>query len=103
MQSKFLYGSLISRIANMPTAIKKYEDLYNTESSQLNWKDIFLLPLQVTLSTKLREFQYKILNRILYTNTEDALQVQKSRVPLMLPMQSGHRDSRTLLFLLPTS
>ena len=68
LQSKFLYGSLISRIANMPTAIKKYEDLYNTESSQLNWKDIFLLPLKVTLSTKLRKFQYKTLNRILYTN-----------------------------------
>ena len=27
LQSKFLYGSLISRIANMPTAINKYEDL----------------------------------------------------------------------------
>ena len=36
LQSKFLYGSLISRIANMPTAIKKYKDLYNTESFQLN-------------------------------------------------------------------
>ena len=34
----------------------------------LDWEKIYLLPFKTTLDTKLRECQYKILNRILYTN-----------------------------------
>ena len=34
----------------------------------VGWEKIYLLPFKATLDTKLREFQYKILNRILYTN-----------------------------------
>ena len=39
-----------------------------TLSSSVDWQKIYLLPFKTTLDTKLREFQYKILNRILYTN-----------------------------------
>ena len=35
----------------------------------LNWKEIYSLPFKVALDTKSREFQYKILNRYLVTNT----------------------------------
>ena len=31
-------------------------------------KDIYLLPRSVTLDSKMREFQYKVLSRILYAN-----------------------------------
>ena len=35
---------------------------------QCDWKDIYLLPRKVTIDTKLRIFQYKLLNNILYLN-----------------------------------
>ena len=51
-----------------PTAMKKYNETYNTENFQLDWEKIYSLSFQTTLDTKLREFQYKVLNRICYTN-----------------------------------
>ena len=35
----------------------------------MNWKKIYSLPYRVALDTKTREFQYKLLNRCLVTNT----------------------------------
>ena len=48
--------------------MKKYEEAFNTETFHLDWEKVYLLLFKTTLHTKLREFQYKILNRILYTN-----------------------------------
>ena len=33
-----------------------------------DWKKVYLLPFQSTLESKDREFQYKVLNRIVFTN-----------------------------------
>ena len=68
LHSKEIYDSLIFKISNTPTAQKKYNEIFNTNTFQLDWEKICLLPYETTLDTKLREFQYKILNRILYTN-----------------------------------
>ena len=38
------------------------------QTFRLDWEKIYLLPFKTTLYTKLREFQYKLLNRIIYTN-----------------------------------
>ena len=35
---------------------------------QVSWKEIYSLPFVVTIETKIREFQYKILNNIVFTN-----------------------------------
>ena len=58
----------LNQISCKPTAKKKYDKAFNTDTSHLDWEKIYLLPFKTTLHTKLREFQYKILNRILYTN-----------------------------------
>ena len=42
--------------------------MFNTETFQLDLERVFSLPFKITLDTKLREFQYKILHRICYTN-----------------------------------
>ena len=68
LKSKSLYDSFVSKISSIPTAQKKYNEAFSTHASQLDWEKIYLLPFKTTLDTKLREFQYKILNRILYTN-----------------------------------
>ena len=66
--SKSLYQIFLSKISCKPTAMNKYDEAFNTETFHLDWEKIYLLPYKTTLHTKLREFQYKILNRILYTN-----------------------------------
>ena len=68
LQSRSLYERLISIISSKPTAIKKYNEAFNMETFHLDWERIYSLPFKVTLDTKLREFQYKILHRICYTN-----------------------------------
>ena len=49
-------------------AMKKYNEMFNTETFQLDSERVYPLPFQITLDTKLREIQYKILYRICYTN-----------------------------------
>ena len=45
---------------------KKYQT--NTQKRSLIGKTVFSLPFRTTLDSKLREFQYKILNNIVFTN-----------------------------------
>ena len=44
------------------TILNKYPDLAT------DWKKLYSLAFETTLDTKLREFQYKILNLIIFTN-----------------------------------
>ena len=67
-KSKSLCDSFVSKISSIPTAQKEYNEVFSTHTFQLEWEKIYLLPFKTTLDSKLREFQYKILNRILYTN-----------------------------------
>ena len=64
--SKEVYWDLIRKTEKPPVSKSKYEQLFPTHD--LPWKDIYLLPRSVTLDSKLREFQYKVLSRILYAN-----------------------------------
>ena len=67
MTSKSIYSTLVKRIQIPPTAQPKFNSLYNI-SGTTDWKNIYQLPGRVTLDTRMRAFQYKILNRILYTD-----------------------------------
>ena len=67
MTSKLIYSTLVKRIQIPPTAQSKFNSLYNI-SGMTDWKNIYQLPGQVTVDTRTRVFQYKIINRILYTN-----------------------------------
>ena len=67
MNSKSIYSAMIKLIQIPPTAQLKFNSLYNIPDI-LDWKNIYQLPGRVTLDTRTRAFQYKILNRILYTN-----------------------------------
>ena len=48
--------------------MKKYNEMFNTETFQLDWERVYSLPFKITVDTKWREFQYKILHRICYRN-----------------------------------
>ncbi len=66
--NKILYNKQIKslRMATLKHTEKWENELENRE---LDWKIIFSLPAQCTISTKLREFQYKYLMRIIPNNS----------------------------------
>lgn len=65
--SKNVYHEVRSKYETPPTAQKKYSEQYS--SACLEWREIYSLPSKVLMDTKSREFQYKILNRYLTTNS----------------------------------
>ena len=60
------YWDIISKYEIEPTAKRRYEELY--PMLELPWQEIYIRPRKTTLESKAREFQYKLLNRIIYTN-----------------------------------
>ena len=66
--SKHIYRSFLAKKQTTPTA-KDREKLYaKFHRLTIDWKRVYLLSFRTTLETKLREFQFKILNRIVFTN-----------------------------------
>ena len=63
---KELYSLSIFLKTEIPTSRKYFIRLF--PNLQCDWKDIYLLPRKVTIDTKLRIFQYKLLSNILYLN-----------------------------------
>ena len=66
LTSKELYSILIDANTVKPTTQDYFQNLF--ESSDFNWKKIYLLIRNTTLDTKARMFQYKILHKTLYVN-----------------------------------
>ena len=64
--SKQIYDSFLRKKQTPPTAQQKLTDKYSETS--INWEKVYSLPFRTTLDSKLREFQYKILNNIVFTN-----------------------------------
>ena len=58
----------MSDLRETPTAQLRYNEMFH--DSELVWNKIYSLPFQVTLDTYTRDFQYKILNRKLFTNSK---------------------------------
>jgi len=63
--TKFYYSKLISS-NNCPTSQKAWENIL--KCGELSWKKYYMLTSKATHEVKSREFQYKILHRILPTN-----------------------------------
>ena len=64
--SKIAYQRLLKPITKPPTAQNSLVKLL--EPTDINWKEVYMLPRQVTIESSLCSFQYKILNNILYLN-----------------------------------
>ena len=64
--SRGVYWDLAEKIKIAPTTESKYEDIFSAHD--LRWEQFYLLPIKATLDSKTREFQYKLLHRIIYTN-----------------------------------
>ena len=61
-----IYWSFLAKEQTTPTSKEKLSAKYHHLT--IDWKRGYLLSFRTTLETKLREFQFKILNRIVFTN-----------------------------------
>ena len=66
LSSKAIYQLTKERVTLLPSAQTKWNQIFSERI--LIWKDLYIIPYQCTLDTNLREFQFKILHRILTTN-----------------------------------
>ena len=73
---KELYSLSIFLKTETPTSQKYF--IRPFPNLQCDWKGIYLLTRKVTIDTKLRIFQYKLLNNILYLN-KDLFMFRKKR------------------------
>ena len=60
VSSKLLYNVFKSKKQIPPTAQMKFQEKF--PQLQADWKEIYSLPFTVSIESKIREFQYKILN-----------------------------------------
>ena len=100
ISSKIVYEEFLSRKVIPPTAQNKYKKEYPNLS--VDWKKIYSLAFSVTLDTKLRAFQYKLLNHIVYTNDR----LYKFKIvdsPLCAFCNSENESLEHLLFLCKAS
>lgn len=65
--SKNVYSEIRAGYETRPTAQARFEEQF--PDICLDWHDIYKLPFNVLIDTKSREFQYRILNRYLTTNS----------------------------------
>ena len=66
--SKHIYRSFLAKKQTTPTAKDREKLSAKYHRLSIDWKRVYLLSFRTTLETKLREFQFKILNRIVFTN-----------------------------------
>ena len=66
LTQKAIYSELVSKITSIPAAQKRFSALY--PDYNFEWNRIYEIPFKVTTDSKTRQFQCRILNRILYTN-----------------------------------
>ena len=68
INTKKIYDELVSDIRETQTAQIRFNEMFS--GCELDWNKIYSLPFQVALDTYTRDFQYKLLNRIIFTNTK---------------------------------
>ena len=66
VSSKQIYEIFLRKKQIPPTTKRKLTDKY--PDINVEWDKVYSLPFRSTLESKTREFQYKILNCIVYTN-----------------------------------
>ena len=66
VSSKQIYRSFLEKKQIPPSAKKKLADKY--PDTIVNWENVYSLAFCTTLESKIKEFQYKVLNCIVYTN-----------------------------------
>ena len=97
LSSKKIYNILVSKISNSSSAKRKFDATYASTEQALDWKGIYSNAFRCAIDTKTREFQYKILNRILPLNNF-LFKIGKTNSPLCSFCQSSEENMSHLFF-----
>ena len=92
---KQIYQLFLERKQIPPTAKQRLQDKYSDVI--VDWEKVYSLAFSVTLESKLREFQYKILNCIVYTN-EKLFRLGLTNSPCCTFCQEDTESTGHLLF-----
>ena len=95
VSSKQIYRQFQAKKQGLPTAQKKLSDKY--PDSAIDWERIYSLPFSSSMESKLREFQYKVLNCIVFTN-EKPFRFGITQSPLCTFCQKEDESIEHLLF-----
>ena len=79
MKSKTVYKNIIQKITVSPTSENFFKENFNVTND--DFEQIYSIPFNTTIYTKLRAFQFKINHNILYTN-EKLHKIKLSDSPL---------------------
>ena len=66
MSGKKIYSIIIESTDSKPSSQMYHKIIF--QNSNLDWKNIYMLPRIVTKDSRLQVFQYKLLNNVLYLN-----------------------------------
>lgn len=66
ISTKKIYDAMVGKKFVKPRSQQYFHNILKT--ARIDWKKVYLLPRLVSIDTKTRIFQYKILNNILYLN-----------------------------------
>ena len=67
VSAKTVYQMLVERKFSKPTSQKFFTKKFDI-SNQNIWRSVYLLPVRASIESKMKMFQYKILNNVLYLN-----------------------------------
>ena len=71
--TKLVYTDLRDRIKIQSSAMIKWEQAVDHEFTPLEWEQLYIKVNRLTLSTKLRYFQFRLINRYIFTNKSVAV------------------------------
>ena len=66
LNSKKIYKTQLKNLTASPTSQAHFDNHYKTD--QVYWPEIYSLPFQCTIESKLRSFQFKMNHNIVFTN-----------------------------------
>ena len=95
VSSKQIYCPFQAKKQGLPTAQKKLSDKY--PDSAIDWEKVYSLPFSSSMESKLREFQYKVLHCIIFTN-EKLYRFGIMQSPLCTFCQREDKSIEHLLF-----
>ena len=96
VSSKQIYRLFQAKKQVLPTGQKKLSNKY--PHSLIEWEKVFSLSFRSTLESKLREFQYKILNCIVFTNEKLFFSFWHYAITIMYFVPKRERIHRALTF-----
>ena len=95
VSSKQIYRQFQAKKQEVPTAQKKLS--YKYPHSAVDWEKVYSLAFCSSMDSKLREFQYKVLNRIVFTN-EKLFRFGITQSPLCTFCQKEDKSIEHVLF-----